>query len=36
MIGDVGGAGIWLDLAGLRKWLDDAESVLLRDEPPAA
>lgn len=26
MIGDVGGAGIWLDLAGIRKWLDDVES----------
>jgi DNA-binding transcriptional MerR regulator len=36
MIGDVGGAGIWLDLAGLRSWLDDAESASMRDEPPAA
>jgi DNA-binding transcriptional MerR regulator len=36
LIGDVGGAGIWLDLTALRKWLNDAESVLMKGEPPAA
>jgi MerR-like DNA binding protein len=36
MIGGVGGAGIWLDLAGIRNWLDDTEGASMRDEPPAA
>jgi hypothetical protein len=36
MIGDADVTGIWLDLAGIRRWLDDTESVSMRDEPPAA